>query len=86
MNSFSSFQSDYKPRLKTKNAKRIFFAINLLLVLGVALVVSTLLYLLFNLNHSDKVIYKCLVFIISGLFLVFSYSIGLGSLNKKQIP
>jgi hypothetical protein len=85
MNSFSPLHSNYKLRLRTKNARRIFFTINVLLVIGVALVVSTLLYLLFNLNHSDRVIYKCLVLIISGLLLVISYFIGLDSIKRKQI-
>lgn len=85
MNSFSSFHTNYKLRLRTKNARRIFFAINVLLVIGVALVVSALLYLLFNLNHSDRAIYKCIVPFISGLFLVIFYFIGLDSIKRKQI-
>ena len=70
--------------LKTKKAKRTFLFINLLLFLGVILIVSTLMYLLFNLNQSDRVIYKCLFTIISGLVLVFFYIIGYNGIKKKQ--
>jgi hypothetical protein len=68
----------------TKKEKRIFFISNLLLIFGVFLIVSTLLYLLFNLNHSDKVIYKCIFTIISGLVLVFFYVIGFNTIKNKK--
>ena len=73
-----------KLELRTKKAKRIFLVTNLLLILGVLLVVSTLLYLLFNLNQSDRVIYKCIFTIISGLVLVIFYAIGFNAIKKKQ--
>jgi hypothetical protein len=70
--------------LKTKEAKRAFLVINILLFFGIILIVSTLLYLLFNLNQSDRVIYKCVFAIISGLILVFFYAIGYNGIKKKQ--
>jgi len=70
--------------LKTKKTKRTFLFINLLLFSGVILIVSTLLYLLFNLNQSDRVIYKCIIGIISGFVLVIFYIIGYNGIKKKQ--
>jgi uncharacterized membrane protein len=70
--------------LKTKKAKRIFLIINILLFLGIVLIVSALLHLLFNLNQSDKIIYRSAVIIITGLVLVMSYFIGYKEIKKKQ--
>jgi hypothetical protein len=85
MNSLSTFHSNYKLRLRTKNEKRIFFVINVFLLTGVALVVSALFYLLFNLDESDRIINKAIVPIITGLLLVISYFIGLDSIKRKSI-
>jgi cytochrome c biogenesis protein CcdA len=84
MESFIMSEKAGKLELRTKKAKRIFLVTNLLLILGVLLVVSTLLYLLFNLNQSDRVIYKCIFTIISGLVLVIFYVIGFNAIKKKQ--
>jgi uncharacterized membrane protein len=70
--------------LKTKKAKRTFLIINILLFFGIVLIVSTLLYLLFNLNQSDRVIYKSVLIIITGLVLVMFYAIGYNEIKKKQ--
>ncbi len=70
--------------LRTKKAKITFLIINILLLIGIVLIVSTLLYLLFNLNQSDKLIYKSFVIIITGLVLVMSYAIGINEIKKKQ--
>jgi uncharacterized membrane protein len=70
--------------LRTKKAKRTFLIINILLLFGIVLIVSTLLYLLFNLNHSDRLIYKSIFMIITGLLLVLSYAIGFNEFKKKQ--
>ena len=70
--------------LRTKKAKRTFLIINILLLSGIVLIVSTLLYLLFNLNQSDRLIYKSISIIITGLVLVMSYFIGFNEIKKKQ--
>jgi O-antigen/teichoic acid export membrane protein len=70
--------------LRTKKGKRTFLIINFLLFFGVVLIVSTLLYLLFNLNQSDRVIYKSILIIILGLDLVMFYAIGYNEINKKK--
>jgi len=70
--------------LRTKKAKRTFLIINILLFFGIVLIVSTLLYLLFNLNQSDRVIYKSIFIIITGLVLVMFYAIGYSEIKKKQ--
>jgi hypothetical protein len=70
--------------LKTKEAKRTFLLINILLFFGIVLIVSTLLFLLFNLNQSDIVIFKSVFIIITGLVLVMFYTIGYNGIKKKQ--
>lgn len=70
--------------LRTPKAKRSFLILNILLLSGIVLIVSTLLYLLFNLNQSDKLIYKSISMIITGLVLVMSYNIGFNEIKKKQ--
>jgi amino acid transporter len=79
-----TYKSSSKLDLKSKEAKRTFLIINILLFFGVVLVVSTLLYLLFNLNQSDRVIYKSALIIITGLVLVIFYFIGYNDIKKKQ--
>lgn len=76
--------SGRKLDLRTKKAKRTFLIINILLLFGIVLIVSTLLYLLFNLNQSDRLIYKSIFMIITGLVLVLSYAIGFNEIKKKQ--
>jgi hypothetical protein len=70
--------------LDTKKAKRTFLVLNILLFIGVITIVSTLLYLLFHLNQSDIVLYKCACSIVSGLVLVLIYAIGYYDLKKKE--
>jgi hypothetical protein len=41
-------------------------------------------YLLFHLNQSDIVLYKCACSIVSGLVLVLIYAIGYHDLKKKE--
>ena len=67
-----------------KKTKRIFLVINILLLIGLITIVSTLLYLLINLEHSDKIILKCLPIIALGMVLVLSYWIGYHYLRKKE--
>jgi uncharacterized membrane protein len=70
--------------LRTKKSKRTFLIINILLLFGIVLIVSTLLYLLFNLNQSDRLIYKSIFMIITGLVLVMSYVLGFNEIKKKK--
>jgi hypothetical protein len=70
--------------LDTKKAKRTFLVLNILLFIGVITIVSTLLYLLFHLNQSDIVLYKCACSIVSGLVIVLIYAIGYHDLKKKE--
>jgi hypothetical protein len=70
--------------LDTKKAKRTFLVLNILLFIGVITIVSTLLYLLFHLNHSDIVIYKSAFSILSGFLLVLFYAIGYHELKKRE--
>jgi|GEM_PF-3432312 len=70
--------------LNTKELKRRFLIINVLLILGVVLIVTTLLFLVFNLNRSDIVIYRCLVLILTGLVLVIFYAIEYGKIKNKR--
>jgi len=70
--------------LKTKESLRTFLIINILLFIGIVLIVSTLLFLSFNLNQSDRMIYKSIFIIITGLVLVMFYAIGYNGIKKKQ--
>lgn len=69
---------------ETKEAKRRFLILNVLLFLGAVLIVSSLLYILFNLNQSDRVIYKSMVFLVTGLILVFFYAISSAGIRKRR--
>jgi uncharacterized membrane-anchored protein len=69
--------------LDTKKKKRTFLILNLLLVLGVISIVSTLLYILLNLTNTDTIIIKCIPSFALGLAFVFFYAIGFNELTKK---
>jgi hypothetical protein len=72
------------PYIKSKKVKRTFLALNILLLIGAIILISTLLYLLFHLNQSDKVIFKCLVSILTGMILILFYVIGYNEIKKNQ--
>ena len=63
------------------------FIINFFLLLGVSIMVFTLFYLLFHLDTSDKIIYRCLPGFALGLFsvLVYGFLYHKKHLNKKRI-
>jgi hypothetical protein len=67
-----------------KTGKRIFIFINFLLFTGIITIVSTLLYLLFNLDQSDRIILRCIPIIALGLILVLFYIIGYYKLTEKE--
>jgi biotin transporter BioY len=72
-----------------KNGNKTFFVLNILLFTGSITIVSTLLYILINLDKSDAIIIKALPVIVSGLVLVLFYSIGIHKLKengKKNKP
>ena len=77
-------KSNRKLDLKTKEEKRTFLIINILLFFGMVLIVSTLLYLLFNLNQSDRVIYKSAVIIVTGLVFIMFYAVGYNRTKKRH--
>jgi hypothetical protein len=67
-----------------KKEKRAFLVINILLVIGLITIVSTLLYILINLEQSDRIILRCLPIIVLGLVFVLSYAIGYNKLTAKE--
>jgi hypothetical protein len=67
---------------RNKENKAMFLFINLFLLVGVAILVFTLLYLLFHLNESDKVIVRCIPGFAIGLSSVIIYGF-LFVKNKK---
>jgi hypothetical protein len=70
--------------IKSKKVKRIFLALNILLSIGTIILVSTLLFLLFHLNQSDKIILKCMFSIITGMILILFYAIGYNGIKKNH--
>jgi hypothetical protein len=56
-----------------KNIKKQQLFINIYLLIGVISLIFTLFYLLFNLNNSDKIIYKCIPGFIFGLSSILIY-------------
>lgn len=69
-----------KQPVRKKENKAIFLLINLFLLLGVAILVFTLLYLLFHLDESDKIVIRCVPGFAIGLSSVIVY----GFLSVKK--
>ena len=61
--------------------------INLFLLFGVSIMVFTLFYLVFHLDTSDKIIYRCLPGFALGLISVLAYGFLYHKkhINKKRI-
>jgi uncharacterized BrkB/YihY/UPF0761 family membrane protein len=76
-----------KPRIirdyNAKNRGRIFLVLNILLFIGSIAIISTLLYILLNLEKSDAIIFKAIPIIVSGLILILFYTIGYYRLTEK---
>jgi hypothetical protein len=69
--------------VRTKEDKTRFILSNLCLLLGVSILVFTLLYLLFHLDNSDRIIYLCIPGFAIGLSSIFVYVFL--SVNKTKI-
>ena len=59
--------------VRIKENKALFLFTNLCLLVGVAILVFTLLYLLFHLDESDKIIIRCIPGFAIGLVLIITY-------------
>ena len=68
----------------TKKGKMTFLVLNILLVLGLITIVSTLLYILINLEQTDRIILRCLLIVVLGLVFVMFYAIGYHKLTEKE--
>jgi hypothetical protein len=66
--------------VRNKENKAMFLLINVFLMMGVAILVFTLLYLLFHLDESDKIIIRCIPGFAIGLSSVMIY----GFLSVKK--
>ena len=66
--------------VRNKENKAMFLFINVFLLMGVAILVFTLLYLLFYLDESDKIIIRCIPGFAIGLSSVIIY----GFLSVKR--
>jgi uncharacterized BrkB/YihY/UPF0761 family membrane protein len=66
-----------------KDRKRTFFILNILLLTGSIIIVSTLLNILINLDKSDTIIFKAIPIIVSGLILILFYTIGYYRLTEE---
>lgn len=59
--------------IKIKENKALFLFINLYLLIGVAILIFTLLYLLFHLDESDKIVIKSIPGFAIGLSSILVY-------------
>ena len=66
---------------KSNKSQQLF--VNIYLLVGVISLIFTLFYLLFNLNISDKIIYKCIPGFIFGLSSILIY--GFQYLKKTMV-
>jgi hypothetical protein len=66
--------------VRNKENKAMFLLINVFLMMGVAILVFTFLYLLFHLDESDKIIIRCIPGFAIGLSPVIIY----GFLSVKK--
>ncbi len=73
------------PDISSKENKRIFLWINIALIIGGLSIVSTLLYLILNLEKADQIIYYCLPGSVFGILLIIIYAIGYRKLMSKSI-
>jgi len=67
-----------------KKGKWTFLVLNIFLFIGLITIVSTLLYVLINLEQSDRIIFRCLPIIALGLVFVLFYAIGYNKLTEKE--
>jgi len=72
------------PFLKNRENKLIFKLINIYLIIGMASLVITILYLLSHLNISDGVIYFCIPGFVLGISSGITYFIGYQSINSDK--
>jgi uncharacterized membrane-anchored protein len=70
--------------VRTKENKTRFLLSSLCLLLGVSILVFTLLYLLFHLNNSDKIIYLCIPGFAIGLSSIIVYIFLSAKKTKNQ--
>jgi hypothetical protein len=70
-----------------KENKTLFLFINIYLLAGVSIMVFTLLCLLFHLDISDKIIYRCLPGFALGLssMIIYSFLYFNKTKNKKRL-
>jgi len=59
--------------VRIKENKALFLFTNLCLLVGVTILVFTLLYLLFHLDESDKIIIRCIPGFAIGLSLIITF-------------
>ncbi len=63
------------PAFGNSESKAVNLTASVILLTAVSVLVFTLLYLLFHLEISDKIIYKCIPGFAYGLIAVFLYSV-----------
>ena len=56
-----------------KDSRLLSFIVKLLLFVGVSIMIFTLFYLLFHLDTSDKIIYRCIPGFVLGLSSILLY-------------
>ncbi len=84
MDALNIKRKKFLPFLKSRENKLIFKLINIYLIIGVASLVITILYLLSHLNISDRVIYFCIPGFVLGISSGITYFFGYQSINPDK--
>ena len=74
----------FLPVLQSEKYKFLFVAINIYLMVGVGSLLFTILYLLFNLNNLDSIIYYCIPGFVVFLSAALLYVIGYQAMMTEQ--
>jgi hypothetical protein len=79
-------QNRFHPLLKNKRYKLLYVVLNIYLGIGVVSLLISILYLLLNLEHADKIIYYCVPGFVIFLSSAILYLVGYQTLiwNNKS--
>jgi len=78
----------FLPLLQSEKYKFLFVAINIYLMVGVASLLLTILFMLFNFNNLANLLYYCIpgiiVFLSAGILYVIGYQAMIHEQNEKH--
>ncbi len=74
------------PNLSEKKNRILFLALNFVLIIGGVSLISTFLYLIYNLDKADEILIYCLPVICFGVVLIVGSAFGLYKLRGTKKP